>query len=99
MCVCMCGVCMLRVCVVYACFCGVCVGSTATFFTTHYRRVSCDVLRVGGLGKFRCYLRLGDDPKLRVCVLEANRVRKVYTIMYVYIYNIYKYIYVMCLAI
>mmetsp|Transcript_17805 Transcript_17805/g.58160 ORF Transcript_17805/g.58160 Transcript_17805/m.58160 type:complete len:897 (-) Transcript_17805:288-2978(-) len=42
----------------------------------HSRRVSCDVVRVGGLGKYRCYLRLGDDPSQRVCIFEAHRSRK-----------------------
>jgi hypothetical protein len=44
--------------------------------TMHGRRVSCDVLRVGGLGKYKCFLRLGDDPTQRVCVFEAHRSRK-----------------------
>lgn len=42
----------------------------------HSRTVSCDVVRVGGLGKYRCYLRLGDDPSQRVCIFEAHRSRK-----------------------
>jgi len=47
-----------------------------TIPTFQRRRVSCDVLRVGGLGKYKCFLRLGDDPNQRVCIFEAYRARK-----------------------